>query len=1004
MAWQLIYTSAPRSLEAGRSGFGTVARHRAISPLLVSAIERTSQFSRLPGVDTGRVIFSYRIVAVAGGRFHVLSSIRDAGADYTGRTNHIAHHLIADPREIAQLGANGPSPADVLLAMKWATSWTDQPRFFEATDEVALATIRPVANGSAWERITGSPEQAWLLASGDASRGAYVIQPAGTDLREVFAESLQLIPERLWQISFTTSLQPSDEPADFRWIGIEERSPLRAQTESSGRPVLNLAAPSTLPLIEVLQPTAATQIRQSFAQTSAPSSSEKGGASPKATSVTTLQRPSRTPNGQAVETLSTSPTVAIHSYRKWWLLAGAMIVVVTAVAVLFIGRPIYAKYQHRKAVHAQIDLILSRSGYFSDKVRMELKSVETVDVANELAGAADRSWQMAYNADFAAMLQLPDKALRERARNVNLNIPAEINALDDRLEKIAGVYKWLCDFHPQPQDAKALDEIEEKRSQADQLTSPTIKTITFENIRGVIGPLADKLRAQTVLILLTGASDGRVQPAQTADWFKKILSDTKFAAKDDETQRIFKAAQKLLDDWKFVDAQETTKVPIDLEQRLDQRPDWPSWLRGKAQGKIALARTGKIPAPNAPTTSSSPPHKSAPLSRVPLYFVNGKDSLSKFGIEELGPNLNFFFKQGLNGSAVELADMNKNGKLRRTVGGAPDFELGHLDKDGKFASGEPYHPGAAKGLADIALPFCLSAKDASGKEVFQVWVCTTSGEPLFQTRTNGFIRNGDTLELNPAAVGFAGTPKNPLLIKLPDSCFATKTLSEPQPLANWSVDLSGARKRIDGQRIQWTRQLAELEKIAAEPHKDEKAKFADLVEDLEKEAKFDEQERKKIADNTASLRERCGGYLQAISLQLRSGGDPLFKAGEAMKPSKPVADGKKEDEVTKTAIGAVQDAIRNLKTNEEKKAYEAKLKRLLQMLGLLMPETAETKAARLAETEARKGQLDALKSQLEVVHPLTSDRVPPGTYRVFARDGGADIPLVEIQIPQFPKQ
>jgi len=30
MAWQLIYTSAPRLLEAGRSGFGTVARHRAI--------------------------------------------------------------------------------------------------------------------------------------------------------------------------------------------------------------------------------------------------------------------------------------------------------------------------------------------------------------------------------------------------------------------------------------------------------------------------------------------------------------------------------------------------------------------------------------------------------------------------------------------------------------------------------------------------------------------------------------------------------------------------------------------------------------------------------------------------------------------------------------------------------------------------------------------------------------------------------------------------------------
>jgi hypothetical protein len=48
MAWQLIYTSAPRLLEAGRSGFGTVARHRQIGPLLVSACERASQFARLP--------------------------------------------------------------------------------------------------------------------------------------------------------------------------------------------------------------------------------------------------------------------------------------------------------------------------------------------------------------------------------------------------------------------------------------------------------------------------------------------------------------------------------------------------------------------------------------------------------------------------------------------------------------------------------------------------------------------------------------------------------------------------------------------------------------------------------------------------------------------------------------------------------------------------------------------------------------------------------------------
>ncbi|MCX6977286.1 MAG: hypothetical protein NTX04_04950 [Verrucomicrobia bacterium] len=147
MAWQLIYTSAPRSLEAGRSGFGTVARHRSLSPLLVAAIERTSQFSRLPGVDTDRVIFSHRIVAVAGGRFHVLSAIRDAGADYTGRTNHIAHHLIVDPRELAQMGGAGISPAEVLLSFPWKTSWSENPRYFEENEAVSLGNLRANSRG-----------------------------------------------------------------------------------------------------------------------------------------------------------------------------------------------------------------------------------------------------------------------------------------------------------------------------------------------------------------------------------------------------------------------------------------------------------------------------------------------------------------------------------------------------------------------------------------------------------------------------------------------------------------------------------------------------------------------------------------------------------------------------------------------------------------------------------------------------------------------------------------
>src|SRR6187455_2661668 len=139
MAWQLIYTSAPRLLEAGRSGFGTVARHRQIGPLLVSACERASQFARSPGLDAGRLVLSHRIVVAGGERFHVLSCIRDAGSDHTRRTNHLAHHLIVEEREIAHLRAPPPSPGDILLAMPWISSWNQAPRWFDAADKIDLA-------------------------------------------------------------------------------------------------------------------------------------------------------------------------------------------------------------------------------------------------------------------------------------------------------------------------------------------------------------------------------------------------------------------------------------------------------------------------------------------------------------------------------------------------------------------------------------------------------------------------------------------------------------------------------------------------------------------------------------------------------------------------------------------------------------------------------------------------------------------------------------------------
>ena len=1007
MAWQLIYTSAPRSLEAGRSGFGTVARHRALSPLLVSAIERTSQFSRLPGVDTDRVIFSHRVVTVAGSRFHVLSSIRDAGADYTGRTNHIAHHLIVDPREIAQLGASGPSPADVLLAMPWATSWTEHPRYLEAADEVALATLHARTTGTAWQRITGDPNQAGLLATGDASRGAYIIQPPGFDLREVFAESLRLMPERLWQISFTTSLQPSDESADFRWIGIEERSPLRTQAESSGRPVLNLASPGTLPLVEVAQPAAASPVQQSFAPTpapiSSPSSDEGRTAWPTATSVTT-QRPTQAPIERGVEWPSASTPPSTRANRKWWLLAGAMSIIVAAASVaFFVGRPIYTKYKHRKEVSAEIDSVLNRSGYFSNAVHVELKSAEPVDLGKKLAEAADRSWQVAREAKFDAMLLLPDTALIERARSAKINIPTEINALDNRLKNIASIHQWLQDFKPQQNGDKALEDLTKKRNEAEQETSPTPKTNTFDKIKGVIDQLANKQRAEEVLWLLKNVPIRRPHPDQTIDWFDKALSSIVPSTEDQETTLILQAAHKLIEDWKYVEAQEPSKVLTDLEKRFAEPNNKPSWLKAKAHPWIAVMRTGKAPPPNEsiPSTVPNAPKISSPASdqpdahsRLPLYFVNGKDSLQKVRIEELRPELKFFLQPGIDKQGIELSDATKTGKLRQQV---TDDQVSFTVEIAKKAI--LLETGAGK----LDLPFSLLAKDAMGTEVFRIWLVATASTPLFPQSTLGLSRKGNVLEFNPLALRINGAPKNQLRINLPDTCFAvSKESSELQPLVNWKFDLSAQRKIIEAGIVTLKQQLERLKEEVPEAPKNNQNQYVALADQFEKAVNFTEEQKKRdFPDAAASPRQKYGGYLQAISRNLKKSGDPVFNVGNKLKTLKSEITGKEVEDAFNKAEKALKEARTSLLDNpKEKAAHESHLNQLLDMLKLLRSETPQEKQGRETKEQNRVRNVQGLEAKIKAVNPLISEQVPPGTYRIFANHSGVNIPIVEIVVPQ----
>ena len=249
MAYQLIYTSVSRGLIPGRSGYTVAARHRQIRDRLVSDIERISGYTfATSGVSP--VIYAHRRISCSGKEYHVLTRNKDAGSDYTGRTNHLAHHLVCEADELSDCGA---SPAEILHGFDWLESYEDDPRYLEDNEIIDLGKFSgtfslPARN---WQAVRGEAGDAALLMDEKGKPdSAFVVASSGDDaearkLLSLYAESLQLAQSSddtpaMWEATFTTYLQQVDTLADFDWAGCTEEQALLQRP--GNRMVLNLAA------------------------------------------------------------------------------------------------------------------------------------------------------------------------------------------------------------------------------------------------------------------------------------------------------------------------------------------------------------------------------------------------------------------------------------------------------------------------------------------------------------------------------------------------------------------------------------------------------------------------------------------------------------------------------------------------------------------------------------------------------------------------------------------
>ena len=228
MALELIYTSAPRGLKPNTSGFCTVAATAGISRQEMMKLEPLSGYEFVYNLSDARAKsnpanFAHTRVTLANETRSVLSRVAFAGADYSGRTNKIAHHVLLLAQEQHPAG-----PAEMMRRLAeggFHVQWQQDPMELPAKElHAPPGTDASAQVGQEWKKLTGDAGWAGALAKGFRERRnipAYVIFSPGTDLLPLFAESLSLLePEERWQVCFATYYTTSPTGSFYHWRGV----------------------------------------------------------------------------------------------------------------------------------------------------------------------------------------------------------------------------------------------------------------------------------------------------------------------------------------------------------------------------------------------------------------------------------------------------------------------------------------------------------------------------------------------------------------------------------------------------------------------------------------------------------------------------------------------------------------------------------------------------------------------------------------------------------------
>ncbi|QEL14074.1 GAP1-N2 domain-containing protein [Limnoglobus roseus] len=234
--YELVYTSAPRGLRPGASGYTVVAQTAGIPAALASSLEGLSLYRhRHVAADAGDgvnpVIFGHYLLSVGFQKYHVLTRIVDAGLDYSGRGNFLAHHLAVADEELPPGG-----PAWVLNhSGVFRDRWDEAPASLPPRGQMRAGDAPP-KRCRGWEQTLGDAGWGGVLAAAlDPARPAVIVFQPGQDVLPLISESLALLsPDERWQVTFSTYYLGTPAGVRCQWRCVPADSPDLSKFMASG--------------------------------------------------------------------------------------------------------------------------------------------------------------------------------------------------------------------------------------------------------------------------------------------------------------------------------------------------------------------------------------------------------------------------------------------------------------------------------------------------------------------------------------------------------------------------------------------------------------------------------------------------------------------------------------------------------------------------------------------------------------------------------------------------